>query len=70
MKGDLVSPRVGISEGAHFRGSVDMNKKLQAVRSGRGRVFTRPRSRPTFHTGRTRRQQRQSHTEPPGGVRG
>ena len=31
VEGDLVSPRVGISEGAHFRGSVDMNKKLQAV---------------------------------------
>ena len=32
VEGDLVSPRVGISEGAHFRGSVDMqNKRQQAV---------------------------------------
>jgi cytoskeletal protein CcmA (bactofilin family) len=32
VEGDLVSPRVGISEGAHFRGTVDMqNKRLQAV---------------------------------------
>jgi cytoskeletal protein CcmA (bactofilin family) len=31
VEGDLVSPRVGISEGAHFRGSVDMkNKGTQA----------------------------------------
>jgi cytoskeletal protein CcmA (bactofilin family) len=27
VEGDLVSPRVGISEGAHFRGSVDMQNK-------------------------------------------
>jgi cytoskeletal protein CcmA (bactofilin family) len=33
VEGDLAAPRVGISEGAHFRGSVDMQKKqpLQAV---------------------------------------
>lgn len=39
VEGDLVSPRVGISEGAHFRGSVDMqNKGSHAVpqRSGSG----------------------------------
>jgi len=29
VEGDLVSPRVGISEGAHFRGTVDMQKKGQ-----------------------------------------
>ena len=29
VEGDLVSPRVGISEGAHFRGTVDMQKKSQ-----------------------------------------
>jgi cytoskeletal protein CcmA (bactofilin family) len=29
VEGDLVSPRVGISEGAHFRGTVDMQKKPQ-----------------------------------------
>jgi cytoskeletal protein CcmA (bactofilin family) len=32
VEGELVSPRVGISEGAHFRGSVDMqNKRGQAL---------------------------------------
>lgn len=35
VEGDLVSPRVGISEGAHFRGTVDMQKKAtQAQRPG------------------------------------
>jgi cytoskeletal protein CcmA (bactofilin family) len=29
VEGDLVSPRVAISEGAHFRGTVDMQKKGQ-----------------------------------------
>ena len=27
VDGDIVSPRVAIAEGAHFRGSVDMQKK-------------------------------------------
>jgi cytoskeletal protein CcmA (bactofilin family) len=27
VDGDLVSPRVAIAEGAHFRGTVDMQKK-------------------------------------------
>jgi cytoskeletal protein CcmA (bactofilin family) len=27
VEGDLISPRVGISEGAHFRGSIDMQAK-------------------------------------------
>ena len=27
VDGDIVSPRVAIAEGAHFRGSVDMNRK-------------------------------------------
>jgi cytoskeletal protein CcmA (bactofilin family) len=27
VDGDIVSPRVAIAEGAHFRGSVDMQRK-------------------------------------------
>ena len=27
VEGDIVSPRVAIAEGAHFRGSVDMQRK-------------------------------------------
>jgi cytoskeletal protein CcmA (bactofilin family) len=30
VDGDIVSPRVAIAEGAHFRGSVDMQKKPTA----------------------------------------
>ena len=29
VDGDIVSPRVAIAEGAHFRGSVDMQRKTQ-----------------------------------------
>ena len=31
VDGDIVSPRVAIAEGAHFRGSVDMQRKGAAV---------------------------------------
>jgi cytoskeletal protein CcmA (bactofilin family) len=31
VDGDLVSPRVAIAEGAHFRGSVDMQRKAAAA---------------------------------------
>jgi len=34
VEGDLVSPRVAIAEGAHFRGSIDMQRKQEAVRPG------------------------------------
>jgi cytoskeletal protein CcmA (bactofilin family) len=44
VEGDLVSPRVGISEGAHFRGTVDMQKKqgLQAVPQRPGAQDNKP----------------------------
>ena len=32
VDGDLVSPRVAIAEGAHFRGSIDMQRKPEPVR--------------------------------------
>ena len=31
VDGDIVSPRVAIAEGAHFRGSVDMQRKGAAA---------------------------------------
>ena len=31
VDGDIVSPRVAIAEGAHFRGSVDMQRKASAA---------------------------------------
>jgi cytoskeletal protein CcmA (bactofilin family) len=31
VDGDIVSPRVAIAEGAHFRGSVDMQRKAAAA---------------------------------------
>ena len=33
VDGDIVSPRVAIAEGAHFRGSVDMQKKASTATS-------------------------------------
>jgi len=33
VDGDIVSPRVAISEGAHFRGSVDMQRQAQAAKA-------------------------------------
>lgn len=33
VDGDIVSPRVAIAEGAHFRGSVDMQRKAQPAAS-------------------------------------
>jgi cytoskeletal protein CcmA (bactofilin family) len=32
VDGDIVAPRVAIAEGAHFRGSVDMQKKAEPSR--------------------------------------
>ncbi len=32
VEGDIVSPRVAIAEGAHFRGSVDMQRKPEPAR--------------------------------------
>lgn len=32
VDGDIVAPRVAIAEGAHFRGSVDMQKKTEPSR--------------------------------------
>jgi cytoskeletal protein CcmA (bactofilin family) len=34
VDGDIVSPRVAIADGAHFRGSIDMQRKGQAPTKG------------------------------------
>jgi len=36
VDGDIISPRVAIAEGAHFRGSVDMQRKGGQVQQGPG----------------------------------
>jgi cytoskeletal protein CcmA (bactofilin family) len=36
VDGDIISPRVAIAEGAHFRGSVDMQRKGGAPQAGQG----------------------------------
>jgi cytoskeletal protein CcmA (bactofilin family) len=38
VDGDIVSPRVAIAEGAHFRGSVDMQRKGGAAQQPKGDV--------------------------------
>lgn len=38
VDGDIVSPRVAIAEGAHFRGSVDMQRKSAPAGKGDGKV--------------------------------
>jgi len=34
VDGDIISPRVAIADGAHFRGSIDMQRKGQAAAKG------------------------------------
>ena len=41
VDGDIVSPRVAIAEGAHFRGSVDMQRRGTAAQTGAGASQTR-----------------------------
>ena len=45
VDGDIVSPRVAIAEGAHFRGSVDMQRKGGAAPQVRSRPRRRHRRR-------------------------
>ena len=55
VDGDIISPRVAIAEGAHFRGSVDMQRKAGAASRRRP---SRPPSRPN------RRRRRRSRPAP------
>jgi cytoskeletal protein CcmA (bactofilin family) len=56
VDGDIVSPRVAIAEGAHFRGSVDMQRKPSQVQ-------TKPQQVPQPQTSQP---QAQSHSQPQG----
>jgi cytoskeletal protein CcmA (bactofilin family) len=44
VDGDIAAPRVAIAEGAHFRGSIDMQRA--AARSGDGRADAKTESKP------------------------
>jgi cytoskeletal protein CcmA (bactofilin family) len=46
VDGDLVSPRVAIAEGAHFRGSIDMQRQDVAAPKAEGKVEHRPEPKP------------------------
>jgi cytoskeletal protein CcmA (bactofilin family) len=48
VDGDIISPRVAIAEGAHFRGSVDMQRKPQpaAALSGQAPARIEPKPAP------------------------
>jgi cytoskeletal protein CcmA (bactofilin family) len=46
VDGDIVSPRVAIAEGAHFRGSVDMQRKAAAPTASPKPVAAAPQPAP------------------------
>ena len=47
VDGDIVSPRVAIAEGAHFRGSVDMQRKATPAQPAKADVKPAPASQPS-----------------------
>ena len=47
VDGDIVSPRVAIAEGAHFRGSVDMQRKSGAATAQQPAVAQATKTAPT-----------------------
>jgi cytoskeletal protein CcmA (bactofilin family) len=46
VDGDIISPRVAIAEGAHFRGSVDMQRKAAAPGQPGAKPATAPAPAP------------------------
>ena len=46
VDGDIVSPRVAIAEGAHFRGSVDMQRKATPEKASQGKAAPTPAPAP------------------------
>jgi cytoskeletal protein CcmA (bactofilin family) len=46
VDGDIVSPRVAIAEGAHFRGSVDMQRKAAAAGAPAPKAEAKPAAPP------------------------
>jgi cytoskeletal protein CcmA (bactofilin family) len=59
VDGDIISPRVAIAEGAHFRGSVDMQRKGGAPAS-QPAAQSQPQNQP---------QQQKGNTPQPAGAR-
>jgi cytoskeletal protein CcmA (bactofilin family) len=45
VEGDIVSPRVAIADGSHFRGSIDMQRKEQPISVDRAHGFGKPESK-------------------------
>ncbi len=46
VDGDIVAPRVAIADGAHFRGSIDMQKTPGAASTGAKPAETKPETKP------------------------
>ena len=48
VDGDIIAPRVAIAEGAHFRGSVDMQRKAtpQGAKAGPQAASQQPQQQP------------------------
>jgi len=42
LTGDITAPRITIADGAHFKGSVDMERGAAAVKTGAGKDAVRP----------------------------
>jgi cytoskeletal protein CcmA (bactofilin family) len=49
VDGDIISPRVAIAEGAHFRGSVDMQRKAGATDAPKAAAAEVPKAAATAH---------------------
>ena len=69
VDGDIVSPRVAIAEGAHFRGSVDMQRKGAPAQPQKRRDRQRPPTAAAPHRQRgpanQRPRRRRSRPRPP-----
>jgi cytoskeletal protein CcmA (bactofilin family) len=63
VDGDIVSPRVAIAEGAHFRGTVDMQRKGQPP--GQGQPQARP-AQPQPQPQQQQQSQKSEQSQPQG----
>ena len=52
VDGDIISPRVAIAEGAHFRGSVDMQRKARAAAARKAAAAKAAERRSRRHSSR------------------
>ena len=59
VDGDIASPRVAIAEGAHFRGSVDMQRQGQKAQQGQGQQQQKPANPPQGQQGNQNPQNQQ-----------